>query len=474
MINAISGSFRDPSSRVYAVDAPDKKGRAIYRGVDSETFENFQKLQAEPFYKQLENENRVVKTTLCAPADPVAKEILEAGWAGVMRHEPVSLVSYSYEWSFAMLRRAALLHLRILTDALEAGWTVKDSTPYNIQFEGTAPVFIDIPSFVPWQEGEPWVAYRQFCCCFLTPLMMRSHLGINHLPLLRSYLDGIPPVEAANYFRGFSRFKRGVASHIMLPARVERRIEARERDAVPAQDRSQRKVSRKYVLALVESVTRLVKSLSVNIEHTDWSEYDKTHTYDDDEFQAKKGFVQEFVQEKKPSCLMDIGCNTGTFSKIAAEHADLVIAADGDHDAVQKLFMHESTHSAHNNILPLVLDLSNVSPNQGWAGKERSSFDSRANPDAILVLALVHHIRISANIPMALFLDWLRSFNCDIVIEFVDRNDEMVVKLLQNKTEQYLDYSRESFERELQERFKVRASKELKGGKRVIYHTEPL
>ncbi len=473
MTKANSGSFRDPSSRVYTIDLPENGSSAIFRGVDNKTLENFKKLQTEPFYQQLEIEKRVVKTKLCAPDDPVAKEILEAGWAGVMQHEPVSIVSYSYEWSFAMLRRAALLHLRILTDALEAGWTIKDSTPFNIQFEGTAPVFIDIPSFVPWQEGEPWLAYRQFCCCFLTPLMMRSHLGINHLPLLRSYLDGIPPVEAANFFRGFSRFKRGVASHIMLPARVEKRIEARERDAVPAQDRSQRKVSRKYVLALVESVTRLVKSLSVNIEHTDWSEYDKTHTYDDEELQAKKGFVQKFVQEKKPYCLMDIGCNTGTFSKIAAEHADLVIAADGDHDAVQKLFMHESSHSVHNNILPLVLDLSNVSPNQGWAGKERSSFDSRANPDAILVLALVHHIRISANIPMALFLDWLRSFNCDIVIEFVDRHDEMVVKLLQNKTEQYLDYDRVAFEHELKERFKVRTSKDLKGGKRVIYHIEP-
>ncbi len=473
MISPVGGSFRDPSNRVYTVTLPEQKRPAIYRGVDEITLENFEKLKTEQFYKQLEVEKRVVNTTLCAPDDPFANEILGAGWAGVLVHEPVSIVSYSYEWSFAMLRRAALLHLRILTDALESGWTVKDSTPFNIQFEGTAPVFIDIPSFVPWQEGEPWTAYRQFCCCFLTPLMMRSHQGINHLPLLRSYLDGIPPIEAANYFRGFSRFKRGVASHVMLPARVERRIEARERDAVPAEDRSQRKVSQKYVLALVESVTRLVKSLSVDIEHTDWSEYDKTHTYDDEEFQAKKGFVEEFVKEKKPSCLMDIGCNTGTFSKIAAEHADLVIAADGDHDAVQKLFMHESSHSAHNNILPLVLDLSNVSPNQGWAGKERSSFDRRADPDSILVLALVHHIRISANIPMALFLDWLRSFNCGIVIEFVDRHDEMVVKLLQNKSEQYLDYNRKAFEHELEDRFRVRTSQELKGGKRVIYHIEP-
>jgi len=473
MINANGSSFRDPSSRVYTIESQKNSSIAIYRAVDGETLENFKRLEKEPFFKRLLDEKRVVKTSLCGTTEKVAKSILREGWAGVMEHEPVSLVSYYYEWPFAMLKRAALLHLRILSDALEAGWTLKDSTPFNIQFEGTAPIFIDIPSFVPWEDGEPWIAYRQFCNCFLTPLMMRSHLGIDHLPISRAYLDGIPPIEAAKFFRGSSRFKSGVASHVLLPARVEKRIESRERDSVPAKDRSQRKVSKHLVIALVESMTRLVRSLSVKINHTDWSEYDKTHTYNDEEFLAKKKFVEEFALAKKPSCIMDIGCNTGTFSKITAEYADLVIAVDGDHDAIQKLFLHESKNSAHNNIIPLVLNLTNLSPNQGWAGKERLSFDYRVKPNGILVLALVHHIRISANIPMPLFLDWLQSFYCDIIIEFVDRHDEMVVKLLQNKAEQYLDYSRVNFEREIETRFTLASSRELKGGKRVIYHLEP-
>jgi len=89
-------------------------------------------------------------------------------------------------------------------------------------------------------------------------------------------------------------------------------------------------------------------------------------------------------------------------------------------------------------------------------------------PNGILALALVHHMRISANIPTALFLDWLRAFDCDVVLEFVDRHDEMVVKLLQNKAEQYADYTRDQFEREIQERFRVVNSRELKEVKRVI------
>ncbi len=473
MINVNSGSFRDPNSCVYSIESKEGCKSDIYRGISQEMLKNFKKLETEAFYKRLVDEKRVVETKLCDADDKAAKSIVKNGWDGVLRHEALPLISYSYEWPFAMLKRAALLHLRILTDALEAGWTIKDSTPFNIQFNGTAPIFIDIPSFVPLGEGEPWTAYRQFCCCFLTPLMIRSHLGIDHLPLSRSYLDGLPPIEASKYFRGFSRFKRGVAKHILLPAIVEKRIEAKERDSTPAKDRSKQKVSKQFVLALVDSMTRLVKSLSVDVQHTDWSEYDKTHTYIDEELQEKKDFVESFIQTEKPACVIDIGCNTGTFSNIAARSADLVIAADGDHDAIQKLFLNESKNSKFNNIIPLVINLANTSPNQGWAGKERSSFESRVKPNGILVLALIHHIRISSNIPMALFLDWLSLFNCDIVIEFVDRHDEMVIKLLQNKSEQYLDYNRGNFETELRKRFKLVTEKQLKGGKRVIYHAEP-
>lgn len=473
MIEMDSGSFRDPGSRVYIPQSQDDIPSSILRGVDDENLQNFKALETEPFYQRLLEEGRVVKTRLCQPGTAAVDGVFADGWSGVLEHETLPFISYAYEWSFAMFRRAALLHLKVLSDALEAGWILKDSTPYNIQFVGTSPIFIDIPSFVPWKEGDPWSAYRQFCCCFLTPLMMRSHLGIDHLPLMRSYLDGIPPIEAAKFFKGFSRFRSGVPSHILFPARVETKLGALERDAVAAKDRSERKVSKRLVFALVENLTRLVKSLDVKIEHTDWSEYDKNNTYNDQAFEEKKRFVETFVTSTKPNCVLDIGCNTGIFSKIASTHADLVIAADGDHDAIQKLFLHETQHSKRNNIIPLVINLANASPDQGWAGRERAAFDSRVKPDGIFVLALVHHIRISANIPMAMFLAWLRSFNCGVVIEFVDRHDEMVVKLLQNKSEKYLDYNREKFEDEIEEIFTIKTRQEIKDSKRIIYQLEP-
>ena len=115
------------------------------------------------------------------------------------------------------------------------------------------------------------------------------------------------------------------------------------------------------------------------------------------------------------------------------------------------------------------MNLADPSPSQGWKGLERKSLPERGKPELTLCLALIHHIVISANIPMADFVDWLAGLGTSLVIEFVGREDEMVQVLLANKDDQYGDYTQENFEALLSARFDIRDSRPLKGGKRVIY-----
>jgi SAM-dependent methyltransferase len=471
---AVGGSFRDPTSRVYTVKS-DHGGETsrILRGLNREMADHCHRLMQAPFFVRLLGEKRIVGTITPDGDDPAVKDIVKLGWEGVLEHEVVPFVSYPYEWSFGMLRTAALLHLRILEDALKEGWILKDSTPFNIQFLGSQPMFIDLPSFVPWDEGEAWLGYRQFCSNFLTPLMMRAYLGIDHLPLLRSYIDGIPPVEAKKYFVGISRFRPGVMSHVLFPAMVENRIAAKERDGAEAKSRPGKPQTRSMVLGLVQSLTRLVRSLKISLDHTDWSDYDQTHSYSDIEQETKKAFVQKVVASAASPLVWDIGCNTGTFSAVSSPHASQVIAIDGDHNAVEKLYQRQKA-SKGSNILPLVMNLANISPAQGWAGIERMAFDDRGNPDIVLALALVHHIRISANVPLDMFFDWLNSLGSEVVVEFVDRHDEMVVKLLTNKSEQFADYNRENFVAQAKRHFRIKESTLLKDGKREIFHMVPI
>ncbi|MGB5835252.1 MAG: hypothetical protein WBG92_25145 [Thiohalocapsa sp.] len=386
-----------------------------------------------------------------------------------MEHEVVPFVTYPYEWTFSMLKDAALLQLNLIEDSMLDGWTLKDATPFNIQWIGARRVFIDVPSFEPRQDGERWLGYRQFCQMFLTPLFLKSYLNVDHTRILRSNIDGISASDARKLFRGLSRFRRGVTSHVLFPAMVEESIAKRERDSAPAKARAARKQSDAMVIGLVQSLTRLVRSLPGKIRHTDWSKYADTHSYESREVERKVEFVRDCASRKQRSMVWDIGSNTGTFSRACAPFSRIVISIDGDHDAVEQLYLAEKAKDS-SNILPVVMDLSNISPAQGWAGQERKAFDQRGKPDLVVCLALIHHIRISANVPLVLFLDWLRSLDCEIVIEFVDRHDEMVEKLLVNKKEVYDDYSRSEFERLIGERYRVETSSELKGGRRVLYH----
>ena len=472
--SANAGSFRDPVNRVYELNPAHSDGTVrILRGLDANALANYERLCKEAFFQKAMRDGKVVQTAVLAATDESAKSVIADGWSGVLEHEAIAFVTYPYEWTFSMLKDAALLQLHLIEQSLENGWTLKDATPYNIQWIGSRPVFIDLVSFEPWVAGDPWVGYRQFCSMFLTPLMLRAHLGIDHIPLLRSYIDGIPPTEAAKFFTGTKSLKKGVLSHIIFPAKVENSIAKRERDAAPAQVRSARKHSKAMVLGLVQSLTRLVRKLSIEIEHTDWSQYDKTHSYQEADFDEKKSFVLKHVSAAHRKSVWDIGCNTGTFSKISSEFANQVISVDGDHNAVEQLYLSEKK-SRGSNVLPLVMNLSNISPAQGWAGKERQAFDQRRKPDFVFCLALIHHVRMSANIPNVLFLEWLRSLNAEVILEFVNREDEMVVKLLTNKKEQYADYNLAQFTADAERFFSIKDRQPLKGGKRELFCLTPL
>lgn len=472
-INDNSGSFRDPANRVYELNNDSNhKIIKILRGVNAQTLSNHNKLAHEPFYIKHRDAGRVIKTHLNKSADPFTQEVLKDGWAGCLEHEIVPFISYPYEWSFSMLKDAALLQLQLIETSLENGWTLKDATPYNVQWIGSRPVFIDEPSFEPWEEGDPWVGYRQFCSMFLIPLMFKAHLGIDYLPLIRSQLDGIPPLQAVKYFSGKKLFKSGVLSHVVFPANVENKIAKQERDRAPAKKRGTRKQSKAMVVGLVQSLSRLINNLNLEIEHTDWSHYDKNHSYTDTEHEEKKKFILKHTSNKSLDHVWDIGCNTGTFSKIVSTFSNHVISLDGDHNSVEQLYLAEKNNPA-SKILPLVMNLANISPGQGWAGKERQALDQRQKPDLVMCLALIHHMRISANIPNIKFLHWLRSLNAEIIIEFVNREDEMAIKLLTNKKEQYDDYNGEQFVIDAENYFNIIDRKHLKSGKREIFFLTP-
>ena len=307
MLSADGGSFKDPSGRVYRISEEAGGGRVV-RGLSDTSAAAMDKLLSEPFFRRLAADGDVVKTRLLDREDPAARRVIEEGWAAVVEHEAVDFVTWPYEWPFSMLKDAALLQLRLLETSARNGWILKDATPFNIQWMGARPVFIDVPSFVPWKDGEYWQGYRQFCSTFLMPLMLTAHLGIPFQPLLRSRLEGIPPEEAARYFYGLRRFRRGVLSHVWFPAKAERRARSRGARESP---RAWRRHPKTMLLALLDSLKRLVSRLSYAPASSDWARYSETHSYDEEDFERKRDFVERHTSARRPELTWDLGGEHG-------------------------------------------------------------------------------------------------------------------------------------------------------------------
>ena len=468
-MSAVGGSFKDPSGRVYRF-GDGAGGRRVVRGLTTPAAASVEKLLEEPFFRRLLAGGNVVETHFLCAEEPIAAAVKDMGWASAVEHKSVDFLTWPYEWPFSMLKDAALLQLHLLGTSVRSGWVLKDATPFNIQWMGTRPVFIDIPSFVPREDGEYWQGYRQFCSMFLIPLMLTAHLGIPYQPLLRSRLEGIPPAEAVRYFYGLRRFKKGVPSHVWFPAKVEGWM--RRRGGATRPSDSRRKQPETALLALLDGLARLVKGLSYRPSMSDWPRYSDTHSYGEGDFERKMTFVENHTSTRRPRLLWDLGANTGTFSRIAARHSELVVAVDGDHEAVDVLYR-EARKGGEQNIIPLLMDLANPSPGQGWAGRERAPFVGRQSPDMALCLALIHHLRVSANVPVSLVTEWLRSLDAMVIVEFVGRDDEMFAKLAESKRDDFADYTSENFLSEVERRFTVEDRLELKAGKREMLLLTP-
>jgi SAM-dependent methyltransferase len=462
------GSFRDPDSAVF------RDGDRVLRGLSGAAADDWDRLEATRFFPALVAAGQVVGTTPYegdAPLSPRGEP-----WARVLEHERIPVVSYPYEWPFAMLRSAAALHLEVLAAALDEGMSLKDGTAYNVQFVGARPTFIDVGSFEP--SAGPWPGYRQFCQTMLFPLMVQAHLGVPFHAMLRGSIDGLTASDVTGMFSGLHRFRKGVLRNVTLHSVLERRVTTAS-ETVKA-DLTSSGFSTELAKATTKNLLKLVNGLEVDkrgsasdSDHSVWSDYRDTCSYSDDDAKAKQAFVRGVLPEGDHRVVLDLGANDGEYSFLAAEMAEQVVAVDGDEKVIDLLYRRLRTEG-NETILPLVMNLVDPSGGIGWRNRERAPFVERVQPDVTMALALVHHLTIAANVPLPEVVAWLASFGGRVVVEFPHADDVQVKRLLANKpTGLFDDYRRDRFEDLLVEQFLVHRQETLPGGTRTIYLVEP-
>ena len=394
-------------------------------------------------------------------------------YGAVLRHELIPFVSYPYEWTPGMLRDAALLTLDINLASIEEDLILKDATPYNVQFKGSRPVFLDVGSWEKITPGEPWAGYRQFCMQFLYPLILQAYKGMPFQPWLRGSIDGITPTQARALMSFRDRFRKGTFTHVFLHARLDQSYSQRGRTGGDIKKELKSAGFGKELLkANLRKVRKAVEAADWHPPKSVWTAYRGDNTYEDADNQAKAEFIRAVAGQRDWNLAWDLGANDGYYSRLIAEQARYVLALDLDPSTVELLYR-DLKAEGNEQILPLVMNLTDPSPGLGWRGLERKAWTDRGKPELILALALLHHVSITGNVPVRQFVDWLASLESQVVIEFMTREDPMVKKLLAAKRVEHEDYNREFFERCVGEAFEIERTQELPSGTRILYSLKP-
>lgn len=455
MVRTSNSSFKDPDGFIFSFQ------NSIYRQVNISYKENYEKLINSGLYEELQ------KFKLLIPHTEVKRlpEIYPNSYK-ILKPNIVPFISYPYEWSFSELKDAALTTLEIQKISLKYRMTLKDANAYNIQFSEGKPTLIDTLSFEQYVEGEPWKPYRQFCQHFLAPLALISYGDLRLTNLLRTYIDGIPLDLAAKLLPYRTFLSPSLLFHIHLHAKAQSRLASKKIDSKAIKGFNKNALSE-----LIESLGNAISRMSLRGKKSVWLKYYQNDSYNPRAFEHKAQTIKKFINFVKPKMVWDLGSNVGTLSRLASSEEIETIAFDNDPILVEENYLQVKENN-DTHLLPLVLDLTNPSPSQGFATNERLSLMERGPVDMIFALALIHHLAIGNNITFAMLANFFAKLTKWLAVEFIPKTDKKVKQMLYVRKDIFYDYNQKGFEEEFGKFFKTENRVNLRNSQRSIYLME--
>ena len=472
---AITASFRDPAGSLFRYQ--DRVLRVVNSiGVaDLEAF-----LGSKTGQKQMSSGTVVSTEALDAAecsnllADPSVRDLYDSrGGKMIVEHERVDFPSFPYEWTPEMLHAAGLLTLDLAQSLLADGLGLKDGTPYNILFRGPEPVFIDVLSFERREPGDStWLPYAQFVRTFLLPLLANQSYGLGLDQILTTRRDGLEPEEVYRWSKLSQRLRPPFFSLVSMPTWLGRKHKQDDSSIYQKKLLSDPEKARYILDSVLNGLRRALNRLQpAQGKSSVWSDYMTTNNnYTPDHFDAKHRFVGEAVNEFPSRSVLDVGCNTGTFSALAARSGAKVVSVDYDPVVLGDVWRNARTQKL--DILPLAVNITRPSPGTGWRNEECSSFLSRAYGkfDAVLMLAVIHHMLVTERVPLADILDLAAELTTNIlVIEYIAPDDSMFQRLTRGREELHQNLTAELFESLCRRHFEIVRVQHVEGTSRRLY-----
>jgi ribosomal protein L11 methylase PrmA len=459
VIKRLPSSLRDPAGFIFAFE------EGLYRAVNKNYKNDFDLLSSSGLYHHLINKAFLVEhdegSTRFTFNDLDAYKVLKI--------QKLTFISYPVEWCFGQLKTAALFTLQLQKIALDYGMTLKDASAFNVQYRGAKPIFIDILSFEKYKDGSPWLAYEQFCRHFLAPLALMSYRDDRLQQLLRIYMDGIPLDLATELLPRASYFNLPLLTNIILQAKAQQWFSKFTPTSTPI-------VKKQALMALIDNLYNLIEGLKVRKKNSAWNNYyEDACIYTNQAMISKHQIIEELLDKAKPKMVWDLGANDGKFSRVASTKNIYTVSMDFDHNSVESNYL----NACRNNdlyLLPLLMNIINPSPAQGWSSCETKSLIERGPVDTMLALALIHHLVISHSLSLASIAASFASMCNSLIIEFVPENDPQILYLLRSKPVPSFEelYNIEIFEREFKKHFVFLDKLNIEDSGRIIYFAQKI
>lgn len=378
----------DPSSYVDPQGFLFRYEDGLYRYIRPAAASLFRGLMEDGVLNHLNHERGLVEAEL---AD---LEIMEQPGGLVVRHPMIRPLTYCVEWSQSMLADAARLTLDLAEELVDHELMLQDAYPWNVLFAGSTPVFVDLTSIAPQDRRVMWPAHEQFEAFFLRPLMLMAQAkGRSARALLMDNIDGIR-------LEDFVPLAAGSAPVRMLGVRLARRLEATLQGAPTlkqkvhsfaesATARATPDVRKRFLRRL----RRKVDGLRVTPRGDPWRDYYQGIDAAVDK-QAKLKAVEEALHRAGPASVLDLGCNTGVFSLVAARQGARVVAVDASESCIEILYATAKREALP--VTPVVANIACPTPPFGYLGRQYDGLWQRVAADTVMCLGLMHHLHINA------------------------------------------------------------------------------
>jgi len=441
-------SYRDPHGYVLEYES------IYYRIVDKTYTEQYKHLIESGFYQELVSKKLITPFKEISDLPLVINSIYK-----ILLPEQLEFISYPYEWCFEQWKDCLNIFLRINKIALKYGMILKDATPFNFTLQKGRFILFDILSFEFYKDGDPWIAYRQFCENFLAPISLMRYKSSFWSKLYSASSNGIDLLFTSKSLPFSSYFNLNCLLHIHIHSFFMSKLQ------------NQRKVEKKVLKKdqlqqLLHSLTIVSKWELKKTKNSFWNNYYEQEIQNKDYLKHKEQIVEEWLKKIQPQTITDLGANTGKFSLLAAKYANRVVAIESDLGSLKSIY---KLSNEQENIYPICADLSDPSPGLGWINLEKKSLLNRIASDATIALALIHHLRITNNIPIELIAKFLSSItNCHLILEYIPKSDEKIKFMLNHRYDNYYDYSMEIIEKTFNKYFDLTYKVSLNSSERIL------